>query len=218
MNELDYWRLCSSLTVVQAAALIAGGSPELVLTNNEDHYIPDHMLSDDELPSDNQGLGSKFQAALVALKHAIQDYAVRDGGIEARLIYRPLQYAPNVIDWDRTTVSVSDLTAWLASKGFTTGFFFHHREDARPGYLDPKHPSYAPKLAAAIRAWEAVTGDPELQRGKTPKQAISKWLNEHAALYGLTKDDGTPNAQGVEEISKMANWRPEGGASKTPGS
>lgn len=64
---------------------------------------------------------------------------------------------------------------------------------------------------------ERVTSDPEQLRGKTPKAALSKWLNEHAAAYGLTKDDGTPNATGVEEAAKLANWKPEGGPAKTPG-
>lgn len=218
MDELDYWRLCSSLTVVQAAALIAGGSPELVLPNGRDYYIPDHTVQDDweDIPQ-HQRLGSKFRAAFAALKHAIQDYGANDGGLKARTRYLPLELGNGAVDWAETTVQVSDLRAWLESKGFTTGFFFPNLEDSRPGYLDPKHANYAPKLAAAIRAWEAVTANPELQRGKTPKQAMAKWLNEHAALYRLTKDDGTPNAQGVEEAAKLANWKPEGGASRTPG-
>lgn len=71
-------------------------------------------------------------------------------------------------------------------------------------------------VAATIDAWKAVTTDTYLQKGKTPKQAIEKWLRENAKKYGLTKDDGTLNESAIEEISKIANWKPEGGAAKTP--
>ena len=46
-----------------------------------------------------------------------------------------------------------------------------------PNYLDRANPRYAPKLEAAVRAWQAVT-DPV---GKHPKQALAKWLRENAA-------------------------------------
>jgi len=82
-----------------------------------------------------------------------------------------------------------------------------------PGYLDPTHARYAPKLAAAVQAWIAVD-DP---KGKHPKQALAAWLREHAAKLGLTNDDGKPNEQGIDECAKVANWQPEGGAPKTPG-
>jgi hypothetical protein len=80
-------------------------------------------------------------------------------------------------------------------------------------YLNPKHPRYAPKLAAAVRAWQAVT-EPN---GKHPKQALSKWLRDHAKEYGLVDDKGKPTETGIEEAAKVANWQPGGGAPKTPG-
>ena len=45
---------------------------------------------------------------------------------------------------------------------------------------------------------------------------MMKWLRRHADQYGLTKDDGNPNEQGIEEIAKIANWDSKGGAPKTP--
>ena len=68
-------------------------------------------------------------------------------------------------------------------------------------------------LAAAVKAWQAVT-DP---KGKSPKQALDKWLREHAADFGLTDDEGNPVNQAIEDCSKIANWQPGGGAAKTPG-
>ncbi|MDM0051416.1 hypothetical protein [Variovorax sp. J22R115] len=77
--------------------------------------------------------------------------------------------------------------------------------DLRHGYMNPLHPRYAPKLAAAVRAWQAVDDE-----GKTsPKQALEGWLRAHADDFGLT------NAA-VEECSKVANWKAQGRAPKTP--
>jgi hypothetical protein len=86
-----------------------------------------------------------------------------------------------------------------------------------PDYLSSFHPNYSAKLAAAIEAWRAVSGNPELRRGKTIKQALDKWLREHANEFGLTKEDGNPNEQGIEEVAKIANWDLKGGAPKSPG-
>jgi len=77
-------------------------------------------------------------------------------------------------------------------------------------------PYYAPKLAAANDAWKAVTSDKTWLRGRSPKKAIELWLKENAARYGLLNKDGTPNATGIEEIAKVANWKPAGGAPTTP--
>jgi len=43
------------------------------------------------------------------------------------------------------------------------------------------------------------------------------WLRQHANEFGLTKEDGNPNEQGIEEVAKIANWDTKGGAPKTPG-
>ncbi|MBK7252200.1 MAG: hypothetical protein IPI06_15410 [Gammaproteobacteria bacterium] len=93
-----------------------------------------------------------------------------------------------------------------------TGFFFP-TDSGAPDYLDPNNERYAPKLAAAVRAWQSVTDG----GGKSPKQALMRWLNEHSAEFGLSDDDGRPNEQGIEECAKVANWQRGGGAPKTPG-
>jgi hypothetical protein len=127
------------------------------------------------------------------------------------LIYR---VAP---DWDLTMVTRADLTAWLAHRGQRTGFFFLPAAPAAqttgvPAYLDSAHPRFAPKLAAAIRAWEAVTHP----NGKSPKQEIALWLREHAAELGLV-ENGKPKKSAIDEIAAICNWQPDGGAPKTPG-
>jgi hypothetical protein len=71
------------------------------------------------------------------------------------------------------------------------------------------------QLAAAVRAWNEVTADTGALNGKTPKKALEIWLRKHANEYGLTNKDGNPNELGIEEICKVANWKPAGGASPT---
>jgi hypothetical protein len=82
-----------------------------------------------------------------------------------------------------------------------------------PGYLDPVNPRYAPKLAAAVMAWQAVTDAGNV----SPKQALTKWLNENALRLGLSSEDGVPIQAAIEDVAKVANWETKGGAPKTPG-
>ncbi|WP_444633237.1 hypothetical protein [Cupriavidus oxalaticus] len=116
-----------------------------------------------------------------------------------------------------TRVAVSELQTWLRRRGVKSGFFFSNAIDA-PGYLDHNHPRYAPKLAAAVRAWEAVGTDPKyLDNGRTVKQNLESWLMAHAAEFDLVKDNREINANAIEnQISKVANWEDKGGAPKTP--
>ena len=86
----------------------------------------------------------------------------------------------------------------------------------RRSFLNKQSPCYAPKLAAAIEAWKAVSENPDAKSGKSVKQAITKWLRINASRFGLHKEDGSPNEQGIEEIAKISNWETKGGAPKTP--
>lgn len=90
------------------------------------------------------------------------------------------------------------------------------KPDDKEKLLDNTGNFYAPKLAAAVRAWNEVTSDPKALAGKSPKKALEIWLRKHANEYGLTGKDGNPNKLGIEEICKVANWKPNGGASPTP--
>jgi hypothetical protein len=196
LDVLDYWRLCDELNVIQAAMLIAGEDPSGGSGSAKDGNL--------------QTRPTGYEAAETAISNAL-----RLGSIKGRLIY--LFEDPrddDSIDLSNSRVDVESLRSWLASRGVRTGFFFPNPTDA-PDYLDPNHPRYAPKLAAAVHAWLA-TGDESAIRGKSPKQALVKWLRENAARFGLADDDGKPNETGVEETAKVANWQPSGGAPKTP--
>ena len=207
MEKMDYWRLCDELSVVQAALLIAGVDPSV--------FVDVMRWQEDERPEN-------FSAAFTALTNAIlgdrlsatiRTVVEKKWDITAEASYDDDTDEP---DWQKTTILVEDLKTWLKGRGFKTGFFFPQADDT-PDFLDQGHKNYAPKLAAAIRAWQAVNADQELIKGKTVKQALLKWLSKNADQFGLTKDDGSPNEQGIEEIAKISNWATKGGAPKTPG-
>jgi hypothetical protein len=194
MDPLDYWRLCDELSVVQAALLIVGEDP-----SGTQDYI-------DQQQAENRPEG--YTAAKAALVNAIRGKRLRANIVEYEDLAEP--------SWHLTTISVEDLRVWLRSRGINTGFFFPEPQ-ADPDYLSQFHDNYSPKLAAAIEAWKAVSSDDQLRRGKSVKQAVIVWLRQHANEFGLTKEDGNPNEQGIEEVAKIANWDTKGGAPKTPG-
>ncbi len=202
MQSTDYWRLCKHLSIFQAIMLMLDYDP----ANQESHYIEENR---------NHSIPLGYSQ----LKTSIVN-AVRYASISADIIYKQYDFRgnempENTIDIDETIISVSSLVFFLKNNGFREGFFFPDGNIFEE-YLDPRHNFFAPKLSATIHAWKAVTSNPELQKGKTPKQALEKWLREHANEFGLTKEDGSPNETGIQEICKIANWKPEGGATKTP--
>jgi hypothetical protein len=207
MEKMDYWRLCDELSVVQAAFLIIDVDPsEFVdVMNWQEHERPEN-----------------FSATLAALSYAILGgrlSATIRTAVETRwdsIAEASYDDDTDEPDWQKTTILVEDLKGWLKGRGFKTGFFFPQAADT-PDFLDQGHKNHAPKLAAAIGAWQAVNADQELIKGKTVKRALLKWLRKNADQFGLTKDDGNPNEQGIEEIAKISNWDTKGGAPRTPG-
>lgn len=206
MDKFDYWRLCDELSVVHAALLIIGLDPEenIYIMGWEEHKRPE-----------------KFTAVLSALSNAIMGERLpatirKSYELSGSALFEEMQdHLSELPDWGKTTVLVEDIKQWLLRRGFRTGFFFPQASD-QPDFLDPHHVNYAPKLAAAIGAWQAVSGNQALTKGTTVKQALLKWLRKNADQFGLTKDDGNPNEQGIAEIAKISNWHSKGGAPKTP--
>ncbi|PJK31342.1 hypothetical protein [Minwuia thermotolerans] len=204
MEDIDYWRLTEELTIVQAALLVAGEDPANLADEVE------RQAGDLRPP--------KYEA----VKHAIMQALLKErisGELVPELDYdqngNPTGGIPGTVDVHRSLVNIDSLRALLERRGFRSGFFFPEKA-GQPEYLNPEHPHYAPKLAAAVRAWLANQNDEDL-RGKHPKQALLKWLRENAATYGWTDDDGNPMESTIEGIAKIANWQQKGGAPKTPG-
>lgn len=189
----EYWRLCRELSVVQAALLIVGLDP-----SGDDCYV--QSWETHERPKGYEPVRTAVSAAL------------RREEIKGRLVPQDRTIDDGLVDAAASTVEVASLCTWLSANGVRTGFFFPTATDAAD-YLDPRNARYAPKLAAAIHAWQAVTH----LDGKHPKQALLKWLRENASKFDLTDEDGKLNEQGIEEVAKVANWQPAGGAPRTPG-
>ena len=218
MESLDYWRLCHEVSIMEAALLIVGEDPVDWIGRVESLDIKERPTGYDA-----------SKAAIIS--------AIMDNALEARVTHTArtgkfgkqaedeimefsqfdgLVFVKQFPDIELSKVKVASLRSWLTSKGVKTGFFFPNERTANPDYLSPSNPYYAPKLAAAVDAWVHVTSNPVLLKGKKPKQALEKWLREHAAKYGLTKEGGSPNEQGIEDAAKVANWNPKGGAASTP--
>lgn len=152
-----------------------------------------------------------YIAVRTALCGAIESKAipatkeVRDSG--------EFQRDDDPLDVRRTTISVAVLDQFFKARGFQCALF--EREVANRNESSG-NPFSSKKLAAANKAWAAVTANPSLLIGKSPKQALEKWLSENAADLHLLNRDGTVNRTGIEEICKVANWKPSGGATPTP--
>ena len=200
----EYWRLCDELTVQQAVLLIVGIDPASEAAECE-HWKPQERPRGYDPVK--QALSTALRKGAIAGTNALVEIHDINGC--------PVDAYPDTTDVYVSKVEAASLVQWLRSRGMNTGFFFPQEDSTsgEPDYLNPNHPRYAPKLAAAVRAWEAVT-DPGSRR--TPKQALDKWLREHGAAYGLTDDEGKAKETAIEEISKIANWNPNGGAPKTP--
>lgn len=203
MDTIEYWKLSKRVTIFQVAMLIMGVNPEIYTSDSVNALLH----------------GKENSSGYGAIKNALIE-AVRDKKLKAEIVeetttndgerYYPIE---GTVDIDRTYVGLLDIEIFLEDRNFKSNFFSSQQKTV--GYLDPDHACYAPKLAAAVSAWLAVTNEGKHETEGTPKRLMEKWLRENAARYGLTKPDGNPNGLGIEEITKVANWK-MGGASKTP--
>jgi hypothetical protein len=202
LEGLEIWRLCSQYTVVQAALLVVGHDPataaDVELWKLE--YRP-----------------PGYEAAKQALAQALTQDP------EMGVILPDLNEHPGFhfsLSVNQSLIWASSVKKWLSERGINTGFFFEGKDEVsgndRPDYLNPDHPRYAPKLAAAVRAWQACGGT-AATNGRSPKQALVLWLKDNAVQLGLVDKQGNPNGTGIEEVAKVANWQTDGGAPRTPG-
>src|SRR5580704_4937227 len=173
MEDLDYWRLCDELSVIQAALLIAGRDP------SSDADSVEGWEAEKRPPG--------YEAAKTAISNALRRGAIAG----QRIKIDEYDFNGNLngviedsVDLARSRIEVDSLREWLAGRGLKTGFFFPEQPDFGD-YLNPRHPRYAPKLAAAVLAWRATENESAVI-GKSPKQALTKWLREHAADFGMT--------------------------------
>jgi len=240
MEGLDYWRLCDELNIVQAALLVVGEdasiaedaegwevqkrprgyeAAKMAICAGLRNYIQyekecyeeaqslenwkiNYSNAPDAFSEEDEGMVALLSRSIIGKLVCQCDYDVNGHSLGA---------IEDTIDLYKSTVSAESLKQWLGLKGFKTGFFFPEPAGTM-GFLEPSHSRYAPKLAATVRAWQAVT----VAGKRSPKQALDKWLREHAAEFNLTNDDGSLIEQAIQDCSKIANWKQTGGAPKTP--
>ncbi len=195
MDRINRWKLAARLTVFQISLLIAGYDP-----SEFDGEDPSNWASEVKINT---------AAFITAIKNASKNEKLK---FYANYIDI---YSGQELDWNTSTICVQSLRQWLYERNYEDRFFISKGED-KEKLFDTEYEFYAPKLAAPIRAWDEVTSDPKALSGKSPKKALDIWLRKHANEYGPTGKDGDPNKLGIEEICKVANWKPNGGASPTP--
>ncbi|MCI0745965.1 MAG: hypothetical protein L0Y58_11210 [Verrucomicrobia subdivision 3 bacterium] len=195
MDRINRWKLADELNVYQISLLIAGYDPSEFEVDRHDSWPKEVKM--------------EISPYLNAIKNAARS---------KRFEFRVSLYDDSnndAINWYDSLIDIDSFTGWLHSRNFNDGFFTCGAKDS-DRLSDALSEFYAPKLAAVVRAWNEVTSDPAALNGKTPKKALEIWLRKHANEYGLTNKDGNPNELGIEEICKVANWKPSGGASPTP--
>jgi hypothetical protein len=193
----EFWKLCESYTLLEATLLILNIEPE----GNE-----------------NIERKSNKPKGLTAILASLNS-AIKNGTLDAD---EQTPSAQTILAGNKQylTINANNLKDWLKTKNFTTGFLFDNKDlpIRTPDYLNKDHPNYAYKLAAAVRAWEAVSTDEKYKNnGKSPKTNLINYLNTHAAELELIKDNGEPNIKAIEhQISVVTNWAIKGGVAETP--
>jgi len=198
LDKLDYWKLCTEFTVVQAALIVCGIAPETLQWEVE-------RMVDSKCPPG-------YVAIRTALVHALQSGKLNPSKKSFR--YDEQGEETPYLDIQQTTLEVAEIDRFLKRAGMVCEFF--DRTGSGDHGSEQGLNSLPVKLNAALRAWTAVSGDPARLRGKSPKQALEQWLIENAGDLALLNKNGEPNRTGIEEICKVANWKPEGGAKPTP--
>jgi hypothetical protein len=157
MDRISSWKLADELTVYQIALLIAGYDPS-------EFEFDGYQMWPGEVRRD-----------IAPYLNAIRNAARRD-----KIVFNAVRndnYGDSEIDWDASTVNIDSLCDWLRQRNFSDGFFIEVHDEV-DGLANPSGEFYAPKLAAAVRAWREVTSNPEALNGKTPKKALEIWAQK----------------------------------------
>jgi hypothetical protein len=138
MEGLDYWLLCDELSIIQAALLVAGEDPSATAS-----YV-------EQWEASKRPPG--YEAAKTAITNALRKGLLK-GQLNSQYVYNDNGFAtetiPGTVDLNESYVEVAALQAWLASRGFRSGFFFPEAMGA-PDYLDPEHPQSSVKNSKCI--------------------------------------------------------------------
>lgn len=199
-----YWedfRVCTYLRLDVAAALLAGENPHTVKTDGLSTGKAALILHEMKLDL-CLAIAAPPEKDLFSYGFFEAHISIIKSGTGERIPLGEGQYV---------TVDEIDSSSWGRP------FAFAHWAEVRgiPHYWPtlgklvrdaPGQLPYPYELQAAIDAFEAVSGNPEALKGKTPKQAITAWLE---ANRELSKD-------AIRRVAVVANWGKKGGAPVTP--
>jgi hypothetical protein len=204
--NLDSWRKCPYLTVDEAMNLISGVKPGTYRFD----YGKESQMPPEAVP------------IYRALINDIRDFklCVCFNGIEAtdETVLNQL----NVVSydeylhscwWHQGNLLAEDLKKWLRGKGFPSAFF-EIKPANTPDYLNKDLEEHSYKLAAAVEAWEHFYTHGLTNPKKSLKDNIEAWLTENANRLNLLYNKKISKTA-IEEVAKIVNWKPEGGAPKS---
>jgi len=206
------WRLARKLTIVQAAILMIEGDPSQI------EVYWDLRLDQPKVGTDQS---RQFLPAFCILKEAAEDEGYQ--GLSVTFGRDESGYRC----WDLTTVSVDELREFLHRRGMRGGFFALEEPasisdtislvqgEVESGFLKSQNTFYAPELALAVSAWEAVTQNHSSKR--SPKDNLREWIERNWQTVWTDSSAKAPSKEAVERIATLANWKPAGGAPKSGG-
>ena len=173
LSSMDYLRLADELSVIDAAILITGNDPSERQTKGDGFDVPFR----EEQRTDHEGFDAVFKSIKNAVLSnkiaAVAVYPVQDSDharnrsltIALRkgnklfqhkglnfYDHDALVFLQGEPDWAKTTIEVSNLKAWLRTRGVYPDFFFPSGDPE--SFLNPKHDRYSAKLACAVNAWK----------------------------------------------------------------
>jgi hypothetical protein len=191
MDGTEVWSLCEEMTVTQTALYLSGHNPSFGADIVESQI-------DLERPKNYDPIKQIIVGGL--RRGEIKGHLVPLYGCDAGGSRSPIDHS---IDPDRSIVDMDSVQIFLEARGLKLA------SRARKSRLPDK-------LRAGLDAFLATESTP--LRGKTRKQVLTDWLKQNAAEYRLVDDRGKPITHSIDEIARVANPDPAGGAPRTPGS
>jgi hypothetical protein len=164
MDPIERWKLADELTAYQISLLIAG-------------YDPAEFEGDQP-----QMWPGKVRQDISPFLNAVKN-AARSGKLALTPVKYENSYSSDDMNWEESTVGIDSLCDWLHMRNFNDGFFISTKAQVEK-IADQTSDFYAPKLAAAVCAWNEVTADPNALIGKSPKKALEIWLRKHPTSMG----------------------------------
>src|SRR5690554_734624 len=200
-EEMELLKLSDSFSIAQAACCILGIPRSFVFIDEDIDCLRWHRPTENRYPD-------------LPFRHLSTVVELIQGAISAGSL--------SIVSFDNSAqsdlfsirVRADELKDWLASKNRKPEFFFGSQTTSIPDYLNENHPHFSLQLHVAAKAWEAIQ-DEELRKGKSVKAAATAWLENNYRALGLVQK-GRRNDSAIERIATLINWKPTGGAPKTP--